>query len=247
VRDGGFEATTNVGTNPEWMSTSTRFGTSLCNAACGTVITARTGVGFVWFDGTGNGATAESGTAQQSVTIPAGSTATLTYYLRVAGVAAPSNSVLTVTIDGTVVQTITEPAVGEAAYTQRTVDLSAFANGSPRMLSFNYNRPAGATASDNFLVDDVVLTSVPGVSVATVSGRVLTPNGVALRNAIVALTDSQGVRVTATTSSFGIYSFGNVAVGQDYFLTVSSKRYRFTAQNMTVTGNLSNVNFVGLE
>ncbi len=247
VRDGGFEATTNTGTNTEWASTSTRFGTSLCNAACGTALVARTGSGFVWFDGTGTGVNAESGTAQQMVTIQPGSTATLTYYLRIAGVSAPASSTLTVSIDGTVVQTITEPSASEAGYTQRTVDLSAFANGSPRMLSFNYNRPAGTADSDNFLIDDVMLTSSSAQAFASLNGRVTTPGGLGLRNAIVALTDSQGVRITATTSSFGIFSFANIPTGQTYILGVSSKRYRFTARTMVVNGNMLDVNFVGLE
>ena len=58
----------------------------------------------------------------------------------------------------------------------------------------------------------------------TVSGRVLTPDGRGLRNAVVSLIDSQGVRRTATTSSFGLYSFGGVRAGEIYTITVSSKR-----------------------
>jgi len=153
---------------------------------------------------------------------------------------------MTVSIDGTVVQTINEPGAGEAGYTQRTVDLSAFANGAPRMLSFNYNRPAGATSSDNFLIDDVSLTTVVA-STATISGRVTTPTGLNLRNAVVVLTNPQGVRLTATTSSFGVFSFANVPTGQSYIIGVSSKRYRFAARSMMINGNLTNVDFVGLE
>jgi Carboxypeptidase regulatory-like domain len=171
----------------------------------------------------------------------------LTYYLRIQGVSAPASSVLTVTIDGTVVQTILEPADSEASYTQRTVDLSAFANGTARLLSFNYERPAGTTASDNFLIDDVSLTATAPSPIATISGRVTTPTGTSLRNAVVTLTDPQGVRVTATTSSFGVYSFANVPTGLSYFVTVSSKRYRFSARTVLVNGNLTNVDFVGLE
>ena len=81
----------------------------------------------------------------------------------------------------------------------------------------------------------------------SVSGRVMTPTGLGLRNAIVALTDSQGVRRTATTSSFGVYSFDNVRPGETYLIGVSSKRYRFASQSLLVNGNLTNVDFVGLE
>jgi len=84
-------------------------------------------------------------------------------------------------------------------------------------------------------------------TVVTVGGRVLTPSGLSLRNAAVALTDSQGIRRTATTTSFGTYMFDSVRTGETYILGVSSKRYRFAPLILLVNDNLSNVNFVGLE
>jgi len=115
----------------------------------------------LWFDGS-NSTAAEAGTATQTVTIPAGA-ATLSYYLRIGSVTAPSNSTLVVRVDGTAVQTITEPAVAEIAYTQRTVDISAFANGASHIISFNYSRPAATTGSDSFTVDDVSLSTACSV------------------------------------------------------------------------------------
>lgn len=85
------------------------------------------------------------------------------------------------------------------------------------------------------------------VSNVTISGRVTTPTGLGLRNAVVSLIDSQGVRRIATTSSFGIYSFDTVGTGQNYTLTVGSKRYRFAPQFVLVQGSLANVDFIGLE
>ena len=82
---------------------------------------------------------------------------------------------------------------------------------------------------------------------ATVSGRVLTPAGLGLRNATVSLTDSQGVRRTAVTTSFGFYSFDNVRTGASYTIAVSSKRFRFAPQTVPVNGNLTLADFVGLE
>lgn len=89
--------------------------------------------------------------------------------------------------------------------------------------------------------------SAPAASIVTISGRVTTPTGLGLRNAIVYLIDPQGVRRIATTSSFGIYSFDMVTTGQNYTLTVASKRYRFAPQFLLVQGSLSNVDFTGLE
>jgi hypothetical protein len=88
------------------------------------------------------------------------------------------------------------------------------------------------------------LSTRPGSSV---SGRVTTPNGLSLRNAVVGMTDARGRRRTATTSSFGIYQFENVPVAMMYIIGVSSKRYRFAPQTLPVNGNMASVDFVGLE
>jgi hypothetical protein len=81
----------------------------------------------------------------------------------------------------------------------------------------------------------------------TIAGRVSTPGGASLRNATVNLIMPNGTRRTATTSSFGNYSFAGVSSGAAYTITVSSKRYRFAAQTVTPVGPMSNVDFVGLE
>jgi hypothetical protein len=82
---------------------------------------------------------------------------------------------------------------------------------------------------------------------ATVSGRVTTPSGLGLRNAVVSIIDSASVRRTATTSSFGLYSFDGVPTAGIYTITVASKRYRFSARSMQIDGNLTGIDFVGLE
>lgn len=114
------------------------------------------------------------------------------------------------------------------------------------MISFNYTRPAGTSGSDNFLIDDITLETGCTLATATITGRVTTPAGLSLRNAVVSLTNSQGISVTATTSSFGVFSFANVTAGQSYVMGISSNRYRFAVQNVAVNGNL-NLLFVGLE
>jgi len=81
---------------------------------------------------------------------------------------------------------------------------------------------------------------------ATVSGRVVTPDGRGLRNATVSISDGQTVRRT-TTSSLGLFSFDNVTTGPTYTITVASKLYRFTPQTVQITGDLTLPNFVGQE
>ncbi len=89
--------------------------------------------------------------------------------------------------------------------------------------------------------------NITGPATGTISGRVVTPSGSGLRNATVSLTDSLGVRRTATTSSFGFYSFTDVPVGPDYVIRISSRQYRFTPQTLQFNDDLTNVNFTGLE
>jgi uncharacterized delta-60 repeat protein len=85
------------------------------------------------------------------------------------------------------------------------------------------------------------------VTTTSISGRVTTPFGQGLRNAVVTLRDQLGSTQTATTSSFGVYSFGSVLTNQTYTVGVLSKRYRFTARSINVSGQLTNIDFVGLE
>lgn len=82
----------------------------------------------------------------------------------------------------------------------------------------------------------------------TISGSVFASNGTTgLRNATVSLTDPFGVVRTATTSSFGFYSFDSIVSGTTYTLRVSSRVYRYQPQTVTPSGDLANINFVGLE
>ena len=82
---------------------------------------------------------------------------------------------------------------------------------------------------------------------AEVSGRVMILDGRGLRNAAVSLIDSQGDIRTAITSSFGFYRFDGVTTGENYTISVSSKRYRFAPQSIQIENALTNVDFVGLE
>ena len=78
-----------------------------------------------------------------------------------------------------------------------------------------------------------------------VSGRVVTPEGRGIRNAQVVITDTAGNRRVATTSSFGIYRFEDVAAGATYTVSVASKQFRFTPRVIQIVDNLSDFDFVG--
>ncbi len=104
--------------------------------------------------------------------------------------------------------------------------------------SFGYGRVDALAAFE---------TSVPVL--VNVSGRVLSPEGAALRNVAVYLYDANGIRRTATTSSFGIFTFEAVAGGDtSYTLTAISKRYRFAPKSIVLgTSDLATTDFIGLQ
>lgn len=158
--DGGFEAGAS-GDSPNWTEADSQFGTPLCtDGACGTGAGAsppRTGAVWAWFGG--SDAAPHTGSLEQAVVIPNG-TATLNYYLRVGTVSTPLDATLKVRVDGAVQQTITEPAVAEGAYTLRSVNLNAFANGASHTVRFEYSNTS-VSAAQSFVVDDVTLDSVP--------------------------------------------------------------------------------------
>ncbi|HSI87587.1 MAG TPA: carboxypeptidase-like regulatory domain-containing protein, partial [Pyrinomonadaceae bacterium] len=84
-----------------------------------------------------------------------------------------------------------------------------------------------------------------GVSFAMVSGRLLTPAGRMISNAIVTL-QGPGVNLTAQTGHFGTYRFVGVPTGQTYTLTVSDgKRFSFTpsSRQIVVNADVANEDF----
>ena len=98
------------------------------------------------------------------------------------------------------------------------------------------------TSNDTFAVARFLLSS------AEISGRVLTPGGLGLKNAAVTLTDPAGNRRTVVTSSLGFYSFDDIpAGGRTVTITAVSRRYRFEPVTRTMSESLTNVDVVGIE
>lgn len=113
-----------------------------------------------------------------------------------------------------------------------------------KVTSDPYGIGLGTTYDQNGVVTILDPSAAVGV---TVSGRVVSPDGRGLRNATVTLADQNGVTRTVTTSSFGYYSFDDVAKGQVFVVQVSSRLFRFVPRVLQVTDNIANVDFVGLE
>jgi hypothetical protein len=97
-------------------------------------------------------------------------------------------------------------------------------------------------------VTDYLLNISPNAPTAAnveIAGRVLTPAGQGLRNAVVVLTDADGSRRSALTSSFGYYRFEDVPAGGTYVMDVRSKLFNFNSRVVQVFDNLADVDFVG--
>jgi hypothetical protein len=101
----------------------------------------------------------------------------------------------------------------------------------------------GATGSFNIPITQSA-TSPP----ASVSGRVLTPDGRGLRNTLVIMKDSQNVEVSVTTNTAGYFSIEGVRTGETYSFRVVSRRYKFPPKSgLQVNSDLSGLSFVGTE
>ena len=112
------------------------------------------------------------------------------------------------------------------------------------------NGPTGVwkfRATFNSTTYDRLFNVGPVSQFASVSGRVLTADGRGLRSAIVSITDSLGAKRTVSTNLFGIYTIDNVRTGAAYTISVSSKRFRFASAAVQVNGNLTSVDFAGIE
>ncbi len=105
---------------------------------------------------------------------------------------------------------------------------------------------SGRTLRSHFS-DGVVNISDPDPQSAELSGKVTTPDGRGLVNAVVTLLDSKGMVRNVVTGSFGYFRFADIEIGTIGLVTVSSKRYRFSSRTVQVLGGSNNLNLVALE
>ncbi len=85
-------------------------------------------------------------------------------------------------------------------------------------------------------------TLIPTAAMVSVGGHV-NVNGAGLRNAVVVLTDNQGISRSVKTTTFGYFKFDDVEVGQTYTVSVMSKQFQFSPQILSVTDEITELNF----
>lgn len=117
---------------------------------------ARTGRGYAELDGYG---TRHTDDIARSVSLPAGCTATLTYWLRVdsADTSSTPNDKLVVTVNGKRVQYFSNTNRGPS-YVQRRVSLSGYAG---QTVEIAWTGTENASRATSFLIDDTAVTITP--------------------------------------------------------------------------------------
>ena len=115
---------------------------------------------------------------------------------------------------------------------------------------------ASVFAGDLWFRDSTQILDLPATyvetrpfDIASISGRIKTPQGRPIKAALVVLKDADSNEVVRSTfsSSFGYYRLEQVETGKSYVLSVSHKRYLFVfpAQLMEINNDRSGVDFTG--
>jgi len=133
------------------------------------------------------------------------------------------------------------PAIDKGKSFGATTDQRGFAR------PFDNATIANAAGGDGSDIGAIEMLSAPTAANVTVSGRVLTPEGRGLTNALVTLTDQQGNARTVRTTSFGYFRFTDVASGEVVVLSITSKSYTFAPQVVTIFEDISDLTFIATE
>ncbi len=191
IVDGGFEACVPSAAPdacPDWGEFSSNFGSPICDAGwCGTGGgTAGPNGGSVW-SWFGGAAGAELGWVEQAVVIPAGGTATLSFYFWTGVWGGGATDEFQVVIDGGTVpfwllgSQLDQPPYN-TGYSQVVLDLTSWADGGVHTIRFSAIEEAGLITNMN--LDDVSLLWVanlePTVAIPTLDAWGLTAIAAAL-------------------------------------------------------------------
>ena len=94
---------------------------------------------------------------------------------------------------------------------------------------------------------NITQAMAPTAATVAISGRGSISAGNSLSGAVVSLVDQTGQTRTTRTNSFGYYRFDEIDVGSTVVLSVTSRRYTFTPQVISVTDEIENLNFLSLQ
>jgi len=103
-----------------------------------------------------------------------------------------------------------------------------------------------AAGTGTFAADQAPFFMIPTAATVSVSGRVLSPKGRGLANAVITLTGSSGETLTTRTNNFGYYQFNDVVAGDTVIIDVKSKLYAFETLVLNLSEETNGLNFVPL-
>ena len=142
---------------------------------------------------------------------------------------------------------------GGATFTHALLSGSPAINAGSNILAVDSNnlplltdqRGAGFSRIFNAIVDIGAFESAAEPSaLVEISGKILSPTGKGVRNAVVYMTDKSGAIRSVRSTSFGYYRFTDVRGGETYVINVASKTYQYEPLIVTVTGGLTELNFI---
>jgi uncharacterized membrane protein len=152
---------------------------------------------------------------------------------------------------GTASSAFAIPFLYDGTSTHRVADLIPAGTGWD--LSTNTSSSALGISEGNIIVGTGVFNGathayamVP-VANTSVGGRVLTAEGLGIRNVTVTLTSpTLPVPVTRQTGSFGSYSFSGLQLGVNYTVSVEARKFVFAqpSRSVTTSGNVTGFDFV---
>lgn len=116
-------------------------------------------------------------------------------------------------------------------------------NGNWLVCMFDFAAPDGGV-----IASTSIQFAVPSAAGASIGGRVSDGKGYAIAGATIMLTDAQGASRTVKSNTFGFYRFDDLPVGQNYVLSVSSKRYSFDDPQRVVnlSESITDMDFVAV-
>ena len=99
------------------------------------------------------------------------------------------------------------------------------------------------SGNGSFSSDPRPFYNPPTAAAVNIGGRVVNTVGNGVRRAQVTLTNADGSTRIITTNSFGYYNFDGVNAGQTVIVSVSAKRYIFSPRIVSVSSDLTNLDF----
>jgi hypothetical protein len=104
----------------------------------------------------------------------------------------------------------------------------------------------GASGSGSFALTSGFwnyIALAPTAAPVSISGRVLTPTGAGLFNAVLYLQNQDGEILVTRSGSFGYYMFDGIEAGQTVFISVESKRYMYAPRTIRLADVVNDLDF----